>query len=513
MYTSIIDFLEKTTKLYPDKAAVIDGRVKLTFEELERNSKSIAKSIIDILHEKRNVPIAVYMEKSKDTVIADIGISYSGCFFMNLDTKTPDDRVQAILRHVSPEIIIADKTKEAKVRELLNDIDGDIEVVVSESAYDYIVSANEDRSIHERLKLQIDTDPSCIINTSGSTGVPKGVILNHKSFFDFLSWSTETFELNENTVIGSLSPSVFDIFVYELWLMAVKGASIVILDSGLAMFPARLLENMKSERVNFIFWVPSIMVNIANMDLLSQIGLPDLKLVWFAGEVFPTKQFNYWRRHLPQVKFANLYGPIEITLDCTYYIVERDFDDGEPLPIGVPCRNTDILILNDDGLCAAGEEGELCVRGTSLAMGYYKNPEKTSQAFVQNPLNLNYPETIYRTGDIVYINNLGEIIFKGRKDSLIKHMGYRIELGEIEHAIINKLKIVEYCCVVYNKQEKEITLFYEAPVKIEAGEFRKQLMTLFPKYMLPVKYIQKEFLPRNTNGKIDRQKLSKEVNG
>ena len=195
------------------------------------------------------------------------------------------------------------------------------------------------------------------------------------------------------------------------------------------------------------------------------------------------------------------------------YIVKRDFDDSEPLPIGYPCRNTDILILNDtDELCTPGEEGELCVRGTSLAMGYYKNSEKTAQAFVQNPLNSNYPETIYRTGDVVYINELGEIVFKGRKDSLIKHMGYRIELGEIEHAVINKLKIVQYCCAVYNKQKKEITLFYESAKKIEASEFRKQLIALFPKYMVPVVYIQRDLLPRNTNGKIDRQKLSNEVN-
>lgn len=513
MYTNIIDYLEKTTKVYPEKKAVIDGDSSLTFIGLETASKNLAVEIIEMLGDLRNVPVAVYMDKSKETVIADIGISYASCFFMNLDIKTPEDRIKAILKHIGPKLIIVDTETEEKIKKMLLDTEQEIGIIVIDSISDMKISCNEEEIIYDRLRLQIDTDPSCIINTSGSTGIPKGVILNHKSFFDFLSWSTETFELDENTVMGSLSPSVFDIFVYELWLMSVKGATIVILNSNLAMFPAKLLEQMKEQKVNFIFWVPSIMVNIANMDLLTRIILTDLKLVWFAGEVFPTKQFNYWRRCLPNVKFANLYGPIEITLDCTYYIVEREFDDSEPLPIGFPCRNTDILILNEkDELCVPGEEGELCVRGTSLAMGYYNNPEKTASAFVQNPLNSSYPETIYRTGDIVYINNFGEIAFKGRKDSLIKHMGYRIELGEIEHAIINKLKIVEYCCAVYNKQKKEITLFYESPETIEAGNFRKQLLTLFPKYMIPVVYIQKELLPRNTNGKIDRQKLSEEIN-
>ena len=204
------------------------------------------------------------------------------------------------------------------------------------------------------------------------------------------------------------------------------------------------------------------MVNIANMRLLEQLPLPDLKMVWFAGEVFPTKQFNQWRALLPHARFVNLYGPIEITLDCTYYIVEREIKDEEPIPIGYACKNTDILILNNKNqLASIEEEGELCVRGTSLAMGYYNNPEKTAEAFVQNPLNKSYPEIIYRTGDIALINRRGEIIFKGRKDTLVKHSGYRIELGEIEHVIINTLKLVKNGCVIYEYAKKEIVFYYE----------------------------------------------------
>jgi acyl-coenzyme A synthetase/AMP-(fatty) acid ligase len=183
------------------------------------------------------------------------------------------------------------------------------------------------------------------------------------------------------------------------------------------------------------------------------------------------------------------------------------------LPIGIACRNTDLLILNDeDKLVEKGEEGELCVRGTSLAMGYYNDPEKTSLAFVQSPLNNSYPEIIYRTGDVVSVNSRDEIIFKGRKDSLIKHLGYRIELGEIEHVIVNTLKIAKNGCIVYNVNKKEITLFYEANNDIPVVEFRKELAKALPKYMIPTVYTFMEELPRNTNGKIDRLFLKNMIN-
>ena len=499
MYTSIVDYFDETVKNYSNKIAVVENTECIDFITLSQQAKRAAGNIIHLQGDLSNRPIAVYLKKSIPLVVADLAISYSGNMFMNLDIKAPQERICNILKQIEPGMIITD----ARGKALLKDTRG-IHIVTMD---ELLEGENcEETLIYERLSRHIDTDPSCIINTSG-------VVLNHRSFFDFLEWAVTTFELNEKSRIGSLSPSVFDIFVFELWLMAGKGATIVLLNEDMAMFPIKLLEQMKDERVNFIFWVPSIMVNIANMDLLSKIELPELELVWFAGEVFPTKQFNYWKKQLPDTQFANLYGPIEITLDCTYFIVEREFNDSEPLPIGYPCKNTDVLILNEnDEPCERGEEGELCVRGTSLAMGYYNNPEKTQAAFTQNPLNHAYPERIYRTGDIVTVNERDEIVFKGRRDSLIKHMGYRIELAEIEHEIINNLKLVEYCCVVYNKQQKAITLFYEGNDDIDVRVFRSELSKVFPKYMLPTKFIRKELLPRNTNGKIDRQLLNQEVN-
>ena len=508
MKVSLIELFEETVKKYPQKVAVIDKDREIVFSDLHRKSLQLASALM-ALGIGQNRPVGVFLDKSIESVYADLGILYAGDFYMNLDIKTPAERIRNILQLVEPAAIIS-TTRQIKSIEGI--IPSTMKVILLDEAGG---TADVDSAdIIGRLSTIIDTDPSCIINTSGSTGTPKGVVLNHKSFFDFIDWAIDTFHFDDDLVMGSLSPIVFDIYSFELCMLMTKASTLVVLPAHLAAFPAKILEVLEQHKVNFLFWVPTIMVNIANMDLLSAFKLKSLRTVWFAGEVFPTKQFNYWHHHLSEVTFANLYGPIEITLDCTYYIINKEIPDEEPLPIGYPCRNTNILILDDEDhvVTEPGVEGELCVRGTSLAMGYYNNPEKTAAVFVQNPLNKAYPELIYRTGDIVCLNDEGLIVFKGRKDNIVKHMGYRTDLGEIEHVIINTLKLVKNGCIVYNQRDKQITLFYEAAEEIPVSEFRLQIGKVLPKYMIPTAFHHLEQLQRNANGKIDRLFYKKQVN-
>ena len=387
MKINIIEYFKETVHLFPNKIAVIDRDREITFSSLDDKVHTLAYNFASNANVLKK-PIAVYLNKSIESVCADLAIIYSGNFYMNLDVKTPSERIKNIIDLITPAIIVTNNQYLKNISGILPD---SIQVVNLDEV-DWDLSIDEEL-LDIRLQKLVDTDPLCIINTSGSTGTPKGVVLNHRSFFDFTEWA-----FSNDEVIGSLSPLVFDIYSFELCMLMAKGNTIVVIPEHLSAFPASILQLLEKYKVTFLFWVPTIMVNIANMNLLTSIKLPDLKTVWFAGEVFPTKQFNYWKKQLPNTMFANLYGPIEITLDCTYYIVDRDIKDEEPIPIGFPCRNTDVLILNEDNklVTKVNEEGELCVRGSSLAMGYYNNPEKTAAAFVQNPLNSAYPELIYR---------------------------------------------------------------------------------------------------------------------
>lgn len=503
MYTSIVDFFESGAVVRcPEKIGLADEGGSYTFAQWEAGAKQCAAMIIarcDVL----NRPIAVFLPKCAKALIADLGILYSGNCYNNLDVKSPPQRAKAIFENVQPVLVITSAEYIEHLAALGVPADRLMlieDVLTQERDYD------NDR-ILGRLRRIIDTDPVCIISTSGSTGVPKSVVLNHRGLIDFFLWYCERFPFDESEVIASLSPFYFDGYLVGLFMSWLRGARIEIVPDQLSIFPVRLASFLEEKRITFIFWVPTVMVNMANADALRDVSLGTLRTVCFAGEVFPSKHLNYWRRHLPQATFVNLYGPIEISVICTYYVVDREFGDDEPLPIGVPCRNTDILILDDENqVCGIGQTGELCVRGSSLAHGYFNSPERTESAFVQNPLNQSYPERIYRTGDLAFWNDRNEIMFVGRKDFQIKHSGFRIELGEIETAATG-IDAVANACVLYDKPKAEIVLVYEAGEVLSAESLRRRLSESLPKYMLPRKFIRLESMPRNANGKIDRQKL------
>jgi len=503
MQINVIEYFEKGTLLKcRDKLAIRDRNRDFTFAEIERFAKNCATLILKKTSTV-NQPVAVFLPKSAQAIIANLGVLYTGNCYSNLDIKSPPQRLKSMLQNLGDGLII---TTAPQVNALRSLAVAENRLLLLEEAM--TAPANYDNAaLLARLDQAIDTDPVYIIYTSGATGIPKGVVIPHRGIIDYIDWARKTYQIAQDEIIGNQAPFFFDNSTLDIYLCLFCGATLTLIPEELFAYPVKLIEFVRQAGITTIFWVPSVMTSVANFKILEATEPPPLKKILFAGEVMPTRTLNYWRRNYPDALFSNLYGPTEITVDCTYYIVDRPFNDDEPLPIGFPCRNSDILILNERNEAAkTGEPGELCVRGSSLALGYWNNPEKTAAAFVQNPLNPHYPELIYRTGDLVHRNGRGEIMFIGRKDFQIKHLGYRIELGEIENAVF-QVEGIRNACVVYNQNKKEIALFYESEQELSPAFIRENLLKSLPKYMLPTVFRRLDSIPLTPNGKIDRQKL------
>lgn len=499
MYRLVTDYLNESANSYPKKIAFMDIKKEITFSELKNSSQTLATELIRSNIFKK--PVMVYLEKGVDVIISFMGIAYSGNFYTPIDVTMPVERIEKIAETLNPEVIITDKKNLKKIENLFYDIKT---IIIDELNKDVI----DIELINKTLDNIIDTDLLYVFFTSGSTGTPKGVSICHRAVIDYTEWVTQTFNIDSSTVFGEQAPFYFDNSILDIFQTLKNGSKCCIIPYTFFMFPKNLFDFMNKNQINTIFWVPSALCLLANLNVLNSIKAKYLKKILFCGEVMPNKQLNQWRKCYPDALFANLYGPTEITDVCSCYIVDREFKDDESLPIGFACKNTCIYVLDDNDELIEQKNidrrGELCVRGSCISSGYYNNQEKTSTVFVQNPLNKSYNELIYRTGDIVHYNQFGELVYDCRKDYQIKHMGHRIELGEIETAAAS-IDGVNQCCCIYQAEKQEIVLFYSGI--ISEKDITENLHSKIPGYMIPQKLKMLKSLPLNINGKIDRNSL------
>lgn len=534
---NVLEFIERSAERYPDKLAVADENGGVTYSQLELMAKKIGAWIHKMTGGEHRKPVAVLLDKKPESVAAYMGVMYSGNFYVVLDAEMPDARAEAILGTLRPAAIVTDSVHMERAEKMvrkhvsaatssaeasqagscnlsdsvaeasctaifnLDDLDGDVPVDV----------------LKDIRRKMIDTDPAYALFTSGSTGVPKGAVVSHANIIAYINWYTETFGIDENTVFGNQTPFYFSMSVSDLYSTLKSGATLYIIPKAYFTFPMKLMEFLATYKINTIYWVPSALQIVANYKMFQYAKLPELKKVLFAGEVMPTKPLNYWIQNLPDAVYANLFGPTETTDICTYYIVDRPFRDDEPLPMGYACDNCDVYVIDSDGCEVSPDvdpetgysrEGELYVRGSFVALGYYGNDEKTRDAFVQNPLNDKYPELVYRTGDLVKYNRYGELVYISRKDYQIKHMGYRIELGEVEAAAGAIDGIRSYACI-YDEADDKIVFIYEGRKKDDA-ELLEAFRRRVPHYMEPGRFVRVTAMPHNANGKIDRKRLKAE---
>jgi len=505
MQNHVLDYLDETVKRVPDKLAFANESEGLTFKEVYDQHRAIATCLADKGIYKE--PVVVFMNKHPKTIVAFFGAIAGGNFYVPIDEEMPRVRIDLILDNLKPRAIICDD----KTQEIAKTFNFEGEIYLYDEISKTPVDDAKLKHIHD---VAIDTDPIYVVFTSGSTGIPKGVVACHRSVLDYIEQLSETLEFNEDTVFGNQTPLYFDACLKELYPTLKFGATTYLVPKSLFMFPIKLVEFLNEYKINTICWVVSALTMISAFGAFEKVKPEYLHTVAFGSEVFPIKQFRIWRGVLPNAKFTNLYGPTEGTGMCCFYKVDREFELDEAIPVGRPFKNTEIILLNEENKRAGkGEPGEICIRGTSVTLGYYNNPEKTNEAFVQNPLNTAYPEIIYRTGDIGKFNERGELVFVSRKDYQIKHMGHRIELGEIE-VNVNMMPQIRLSGCIYDNEKGKIVLFYVGD--IESGELTKALKEKLPRYMIP-NYVKKlDEMPLTPNGKINRvylKELYKEARG
>ena len=499
MTINILDYLDRSAARVPNKTAFADVNNSISYRHLQEYGKKIGTQINKTIAQIGK-PIVVFVDRNIECLVDFMGVAYSGNFYVPIDKQMPADRIKLILETLKPVAIINTPDAKRFAAKVVPDIlEFDYEEIINSGSIDEEVLAQIRRKI-------IDTDPVYATFTSGSTGIPKGVITCHRSVVDMTDNLTETFNFDEHRVFGNQNPFYFDASIKDIYSSLSCGATMHVLPKSHFLMLGSLVDYMVEHKVDTILWSAAAIALLANSKAFEDKEPKYLKNVMFSGEVMHNKVLNYWRKYLPKTRFVNLYGPTEITSVTTYFIIDRPFEDSEVLPIGIPFRNSQVIILNDDNKEVECQEmGELCVRGCCLSMGYYNNEEKTAAAFTQNPLNPHYPETIYRTGDLAYWNEEGQVMFVSRKDNQVKHMGQRVELGEIE-ILMNAMDEIDASVCFYDHNLSKIISIYQGA---EANDkfIYSQLREKVSKFMFPNILIKLDELPYNLNGKIDRVKL------
>ncbi len=498
MDKNVLEWLEQTEKKYPKKIAFCDPKDEISYHELVEKSQCIGSYLVSKI--QNNDPVGIYMEKSVISTIGLFGVIYAGGFYSFLDLRQPQHRLKQIENVLQPKIVLTDTEHLEVANHYFS-----CEVVTIESILEnYII--DKDGLFNIRQKA-LDIDPLYVNFTSGSTGVPKGVTVSHRNVLDFIETFVHTVGIQESDVLGNQAPYDFDVSVKDIYSGIYIGATVAIIPRDYFSNPTKLMDYVCEKECTVFTWAVSAMCFVSIMNGFGYKIPQKVRLVMFSGEIMPIKQLNKWKEALPNTTFINLYGPTEITCNCTYYVLEnRMYDLNESIPIGKSFENEKVFLLdeNDFLITESDKEGEICVSGTCVSLGYYNDVERTNLVFVQNPLNKKIYERIYRTGDLAKYDLNRDLIYTSRKDFQIKHLGHRIELGEIESQV-EKNTLVSRAICIYDSIKKRILLFYTG--SIDSKELLASLHEVLPAYMLPNKIKHLEEMPMSKNGKINRNAL------
>lgn len=487
---TVLDYLDRQAETRPDAILFCDETESLTVNAVKERADRAGSALLT--RGAQREAVLVFMRRSGAMIAAFFGVWRAGCFYVPVDAEMGETRIRSIIERVRPRFAIVDDSADP----LLFTCGFSGVAIEAEEAFSAPIDAD---ALAAARRKTTDSDPAYLVFTSGSTGAPKGVVGIHRAVRDYAKQITDALRVDETDVFGMQAPLYVDACLKEI-LSALKcGSRVVIVPKKLFMTPVPLVEFLNAHGITALCWVVPALTLISALRTFDEVVPKFLKTVAFGSEVMPPKQLKLWREHVP-ARYLNLYGPTECTGMSCCYEVDRDFSDGERIPIGRAFDNAEVFLIDENGNRA--DEGEIYIRGTSVTGGYYRDPERTKLAFVQNPLNPDYPETVYRTGDLARYNAYGELEFLGRRDDQIKHMGHRIELGELESAA-KAIEGVTAACAVFDRERSVLGLIYTGA--LEKAEVLSALRNKLPEYLLPKRTVRVERIPLTENGKTDRK--------
>ncbi|HAN58833.1 MAG TPA: D-alanine--poly(phosphoribitol) ligase [Erysipelotrichaceae bacterium] len=494
---NVYELLQRSARCYPDAIALSNGRDTCTFEQLHNSVRQLGSGIAAY---SRQSPVIIFLDHDLPAVISMLGIALSGNSYCIFNTDLPDLRLQAMERALSARYVITDQAHMQRAMELFPN-----QKILR---YESLISSEINTSLlQECLENQIDLDPLYINFTSGSTGIPKGVIINHRSVLDFIPTFDDLFHITNQDVLANQAPFDFDVCVKDIYTMLNVGATLVLVPRALFSQPAPLLDFLSDQKVTTMIWAVSALTLISVYHGLDYRVPEYVDKILFSGEMMPYKHLKNYLDHMPETMFVNLYGPTEITCNALYHIIDRHRDYAKELPIGKPFPNKRVeLRQNGKRISEPYTIGEIYVSGSCLALGYLNHE---SPAFIEENTR-GYKERYYSTGDLAYLNKQGEYVFKGRSDFQIKYMGHRIELEEIDQMLLHQ-KDVQASCALFDQEKEKLIAYYIGD--IDHKTLKSQLLKELPRFMIPAKLMQLDSFPLNKNGKLDRKKLMEDYHG
>jgi amino acid adenylation domain-containing protein len=516
MTEALHEWVIRQAEQRPQAVALVLNNQRMTYGELDALSNRLARALRQAGC-RQGDRVCLLMPKSPLAIAGIIGIYKAGCVYVPLDPASPATRLSKIINGCESRCIITAGARPV-LEELLRLTPADLSVGWLDTAFPNRGTAFslDDVRRQSAQPLPIETrrnDLAHILYTSGSTGMPKGVMITHANVIHFIEWANRYFGINSSDRLSGHPPLHFDLSFFDIFGSFAAGAELHLVPAEANLLPNKLADWIRGSRVTHWFSVPSALQYMARFDVIRQGDFPELKRLLWCGEVLPTGSLIHWMRRLPHVRFTNLYGPTETTIASSYYTLPScPRDESVPVPIGTACDGEKLRVL-DENLqpVARGETGQLYIGGVGLSPGYWNDVARTQEVFLPDPQSAFPSGRIYRSGDLARVGDDGLVYFLGRTDSQIKSRGFRIELGEIEVAL-NAMPELSECAVVAIPSAgfdgvSICCAYVPAASEVTTPRLRMGLGKALPSYMLPSHWMVFDELPKNSNGKIDRRRI------